>query len=338
MSSHCELIAEPDSEQKLKEVLDKTALANTHGTPGSDYIAILLDQKQAGEPITAPHVRCTPFNRKRVNKMLAAILRSRSGSLGDVDAEVLPMHDGDVLMFLDGGQPGVQGRMASVGKALCGKLNKKVVTVAYSEESVTSRKMRVRGVATVEQSEGLTLFTSGQFSVPEKKREHYQGSNRGNLLAWVKLPKWEQCWKLSFEKKKALYGKARVPVGGTSVDADDEDGEEEEVTEAGAIVPMAIDASGNLYIPKNRNNDNVEPVSFWSMPIQFFKEIFSSYHCKGVYDMSAGDVRVECSNACSVYFCAVVLMCHYFLVFVRRWKCSKGMHCHEKELHWHLLL
>ena len=158
-----------------------------------------------------------------------------------------------------------------MGKTLCGKLNKKVVTVAYSEESVTSRKMRVRGVATVEQSEGLTLFTSGQFSVPEKKREHYQGSNRGNLLAWVKLPNWEQCWKLRFEKKKALYGKARVPVGGTSVDADDEDGEEEEVTEAGAIVPMAIDASGNLYIPKNRNNDNVEPVSFWSMPIQFFK-------------------------------------------------------------------
>ena len=273
----------------MKEILDKTALAKNFGTPGQEYVAILMDQKLSGEPITAPHVRSAPFNRKRTGKLLAAVLRSRASHLGEADQEVLPMIDGDVMMFLDGGKPGVQNRMGSLNKALCGKLCKKVVTVAYSEESVTARKMRVRGVATIEQSEGLTLWTNGQFQVPDKKREFYQGSNRGNLLAWVKLPKWETCWKLTFADKKSLYGKARVPVGGQSVDVDDDEAEEEEPGDGGAIIPMAIDASGHLYIPKTRNNDNMEPVAFWSMPVQFFKEVFGSYHCKGVYDLAAGE-------------------------------------------------
>lgn len=288
VQSHCALIAEPDSEQKLKEILDKTALAKSLGTPGQEYVSILLDQKLSGEPITAPHIRSAPFNRKRIGKLLAAVLRSRAAHLGEADQEVLPLIDGDVLMFLDAGKPGVQNRMGGLNKALCGKLSKKTVTVAYSEESVSARKMRVRGVATIEQSEGLTLWTNGQFQVPDKKREFYQGSNRGNLLAWVKLPKWETCWKLSFGDKKNLYGKARVSVGGPSVDADDDDADEEEPAD-GTIIPMAIDASGHLYIPKTRNNDNLEPVAFWSMPVQFFKEVFSSYHCKGVYDLAAGE-------------------------------------------------
>ena len=287
---HVELIAEPESEQKLKEILDMTALREIAGTPGSDYIAILVDQKQSGESITAPHIRCTPFNRKRVMKLLGAVVKSRGIPGIEGENQEVPLKDGDVLMFLDTGKSGVQSRMASLVKQVCGRTCKKQVMVAFSEESVTARKMRVRGVATVDQSEGLTLMTSSQFSVPEKKREHYQGSNRGSVLAWVKLPKWESCWKLTFGDKKTLYGKARVPVGGTSVDVDaDEDEEEMEGGEdKAAILPMAVDASGHLYIPKTRNNDNMEPVSFWSMPVAFYKELIGSYCCKGVYDLFAG--------------------------------------------------
>lgn len=292
---HVELIAEPDSEQKLKEILDKTALRDSTGTPGSDYIAILVDQKQSGESITAPHIRCTPFNRKRMVKLLGAVVKSRGVPGCEGENQEVPLKDGDVLMFLDTGKSGVQTRMANVVKQVCGRTCKKNVTVAFSEESVAARKMRVRGVATVDQSEGLTLMTSSQFSVPEKKREHYQGSNRGSVLAWVKLPKWESCWKLSFGEKKTLYGKARVPVGGTSVDVDDEN-EDEELEGgdgSGTILPMAIDASGHLYIPKTRNNDNIEPVTFWSMPVAFYKELLASYCCKGVYDLFAGGFFVQ---------------------------------------------
>lgn len=97
-----------------------------------------------------------------------------------------------------------------------------------------------------------------------------------------------RCWKLSFGDKKALYGKARVAVGGASVD--DDGGEEEEVDESNtsAIIPMAIDPSGHLHIPKNRSNDNMEPVAFWSLPIPFYREVYSSYCCRGIYDLAAG--------------------------------------------------
>lgn len=97
--------------------------------------------------------------------------------------------------------------MNAVVKQLCGKVSKKQVMVAYSEESVAARKMRVRGVATVEQSECLSLMTSGQFAVPEKKRSHYQGSNRGNILAWVKLPKWEGAGNFPLETRRHCTAK-----------------------------------------------------------------------------------------------------------------------------------
>eukprot|EP00435_Cladocopium_sp_Y103_P068515 s17_g31.t1 len=106
VQSHCELVAEPDSEQKLKEILDKTALRESCGTPGSDYIAILMDQKQFGESVTAPHLRCASFNKKRVTKLLGAVLKSRNMAPADAEVE-LPLKDGDVLMFLDNGKMGV---------------------------------------------------------------------------------------------------------------------------------------------------------------------------------------------------------------------------------------
>lgn len=85
VQSHCELVAEPESEQKLTQILGKTALQDTHGTPGSDYIAVLVDKKQSGEPITAPHLRTPPFNKKRMTKLLGAVLKARGSVTADSD-------------------------------------------------------------------------------------------------------------------------------------------------------------------------------------------------------------------------------------------------------------
>lgn len=290
--SFVELIAEPETEQKLKEILDKVSLRDTFGCSGSQYVGILIDLKLAGEPITAPHLRTTPLNKKRLTKVLGATLRARSKASDDAAGgdEAIGMVDGDCIMFLDGGKAGVQTRMQGVIRSLAGKCQRKAVTVAFSEQSLVARRSRVRGVATLDQTETLSIVTDRTFTVPDKNRQYYQGSNRGSLLAWVALPKWESdaTWTASFEAKKEIYGKSRTAVGGQSVEKDDADDDEEEMVASDALVPMSIDSSGNLFIPKVRNNENLEPVAYWGMPVQFYQELLSSYCMVGFYDMCAG--------------------------------------------------
>ena len=100
--------------------------------------------------------------------------------------------------------------------------------------------------------------------------------------------------------KKQYYGKTRVAVGGKSTEGDKKSGsedEEEDELDSEVVVPPAVDSSGNLFMPKNRNNCNLEPVCFWSMPVLFYKELVSSYNLQAI---------VRCERS--------------------RWRCCQGMH------------
>ena len=294
VASFCELIAEPESEQKLTEILAKCGARSVQGHPGQDCVAVAFDPKLMGEPVTAPHIRTTPLGKpqkKRLTKLLGAVVKSRLSD-SSVDASLL---EGDVLMTLDAGKAGLTNKVAAVGRQVCGgaKLQKKSVTVATSEESLCSRKCRVRGVAALSQTEQLTFFANQTFTVPDKPRKFYQGTNRGSLIAFVKLPKWEaaETWKCTFDDKKAMYGKLRVAVGGKSTDDKDKsDGSSDDIDETTeVVVPPSVDASGNLYMPKARHGCNLEPVAFWSMPLTFYKELLTSYNIMAMYDLTAGD-------------------------------------------------
>ena len=296
VASYVELIAEPESEAKLTEILLKAGAKSVVGHSGLDHVAIMLDPKTMGEPITAPHLRCTPLGKnqkKRVIKIISAIVKSRSPD-GCGAVEGLTLADGDVILTLDGGRPGLVGKVAALTRGIVGKLQRKYVTICLDEKALAKRKSRVRGVASLNQTETLCLLASQSFNVPETDRKYYQGTNRGSALAWVQLTPWESgdTWKESFQVKKQYYGKTRVAVGGKSTEGDKKSGsedEEEDELDSEVVVPPAVDSSGNLFMPKNRNNCNLEPVCFWSMPVLFYKELVSSYNLQALYDVNAAD-------------------------------------------------
>eukprot|EP00439_Symbiodinium_sp_Y106_P055781 s6583_g7.t1 len=114
---------------KLTEILLKAGAKSVVGHSGLDHVAIMLDPKTMGEPITAPHLRCTPLGKnqkKRVLKIISAIVKSRSPD-GCGAIEGLTLADGDVILTLDGGRPGLVGKVAALTRGIVGKLQRKLM-------------------------------------------------------------------------------------------------------------------------------------------------------------------------------------------------------------------
>ena len=218
VDANVQLIAEPATEAQLEEMIKRSILKDSSGSAGSNYVAALLDVKQMGEPVTAPHSRVMPCKKERIMKLVGAFLRARRG-----DSANKLMKEGDVVILLDGGKRGNLSKLLSPFRAFSGhhRTAMKTVTLVYEEESVKARKERVKGVNAVSQQELMHLVSRTAYDVPEMKRVTYAGTNRGNVMAFLRLPAWESGWLLSFDDKKKLWGKSRVPVGGRTFVDDD---------------------------------------------------------------------------------------------------------------------
>ena len=123
---------------------------------------------------------------------------------------------------------------------------KKQLFVMLSEDCLKQRRARVRGAATLHQVEFLYACSREPLALPEKKRLHYDGTNKGDLVGVVALPSWERAWALTFDEKKKLYGKHRVAVGGPtagSADPDDDDEDDAHDGDDDADVPPPIASS-----------------------------------------------------------------------------------------------
>ena len=87
------------------------------------------------------------------------------------------------------------------------------VTIIKDEKSVRERKNKSRGAASVKQSLGMTVVSTGPLNLPERQSLHYAGQT--NKLGPVKLRCVEDEWSCTVSEKRALYGKKfRIPVGG----------------------------------------------------------------------------------------------------------------------------
>ena len=69
------------------------------------------------------------------------------------------------------------------------------------------------------QSEKILAVTQSPLQHVSRKRRHYTGSNRGNVIGPVALPMFDspEVWKLMSSIKKQMFGSfgATIPVGGT---------------------------------------------------------------------------------------------------------------------------
>lgn len=105
----------------------------------------------------------------------------------------------------------------------------KEVMLGLSEDSIRERKKRVRSGTSLEQTQKLFLMTNKRLDnmVPEKKFTKFNGSTKGNLLAFVTLPSYDNMWCLPPEHRVKVYAHAdgtRRAAGGGEADDQAEQG------------------------------------------------------------------------------------------------------------------
>ena len=253
----------------LVEELKTCAVHSLIPTPGSTSIIVYYDEKLASEAQSRPWCRKSPSRRIHQGHCITAKL--------DVDGK--RCRPGTLWFMPDHGK---RLNAKSFKKLFLDRLatnNRKFYTMHYDlqidEDSLRRRKRCVRN-RIVEQTERLFVFTDDLNSIPDRRRKHYGGTNRGRSWGFIALEPQEHTWHLPWEAKQACLGDAIRPVGGPSggaleeeADGDDEGGEmgNERLVEADTPVPFA----------------------WHSFPKLVYDELLHVNNCVGVIDFTPGD-------------------------------------------------
>ena len=101
--------------------------------------------------------------------------------------------------------------------------NSRILYLGYSEDSLTKRRKFSRGPAAIKQLEWCHVVSFASLCLPERPRQHYDGTNCGNALFNIHLPPLPgDEWHMDFKTKKECYGKKhRIDVGGKAEDQDE---------------------------------------------------------------------------------------------------------------------
>ena len=266
------------TETQLAQSLKGLDIAHTRGKPGTDYVGIWFDPKLASETVTAPHIRVPPLRKERLWKLCHAVRKSRVDP-DEVQAP-LGLRLGDVFITTDAGKPGNKRKLHFAWKDSDKKAGiTKSFQIIYDENSVKKRKIRSKGVGTLQQSEGLYFTAKDSLALPEINHKHYTGSNKGTVISFVKLPDYVDTWSLPFGEKKKVYGSQRVAVGGKTEkdddDSDDREGEDEAPDDIPPTVADHLLAASGADVPPamDRTNDRIEPMSYHAMPREFYEDL-----------------------------------------------------------------
>ena len=194
---------------------------------------IVYDMKQAAESETYPSTRIAPFKQSRYKKCIQAVLDVRFQNAGFGTACLVP---GDMFLVFDGKKTGNQTKLKAPfineAKDMPLQRAKRVITITYSEKGITDRRaVNRRGAASVKQNEHLHVFTRVRAKLPTRARRHFDGTSMGDTISGVPLPEATSQWMLSVARKRELYDKFRVPVGGKEESDDDDDDTEDEIAD-----------------------------------------------------------------------------------------------------------
>ncbi|CAK8997919.1 unnamed protein product, partial [Durusdinium trenchii] len=126
-------------------------------------------------------------------------------------------------------------------------LEVKPVTVCISEDSLKDKRKKVRGA--LQQVQTMHLITSEALDkvIPDRPRNRYPGTTRGNCVAWVSLTAPSDHWQMTVEEKSVLYG--HHCIGSDAAAADDD----------------------------KRKGHEIEPAFFNFLPRTFYEDILSTY-------------------------------------------------------------
>ena len=231
------------------------------------YVLVVYDVKQASEPETYPSTRTPPLKPHRFKKVVAAVVDARRTAAG---YSSLQMVGGDMYMIFDGKRSGNAPKLKSPfttesadGNPTPMQFSRQQLHVVYQEKGITDKKaVNRRGTAAVKQNEQVHCFTRVRPRMPTRSRRHFEGTTLGDTIGHVPAEDESKQWSLTVAKKRDLYDKYRVPVGGRDgSDAETDPDEDEEV----APEPSPNKALPLATSPGHHNNELL--VIAWGLAI-----------------------------------------------------------------------
>lgn len=265
-------------------------------------LLIFYDVKASGEDAKRPESRKPQLRKVHLDRSVRVALRARTQ-----DPDVLQLPDSDVFVFLDAGRHGNTGSLigslkddaekatslltlGTVSRCLALVIRisfyccvTKVIpkqhrqcTIVYSESALTTNRQLVRGFMTVDQTELMHIVMAPSASAPQTRpNKHFQGSTSGNAIMGVGASDIE--WRVSVGQKRAMYG-----PDARTIDYDPE------VSKA------------KLHV---REDSDIEPMNYWSMPTLLYQEIVHRVQAKVVLDLTATDAfAITCLELGIPYF------------------------------------
>jgi len=183
-------------------------------------VHVTYDVKSGGRASTAPHLRVPPIknNGTHCAKLVGAVIRARTQGASEA------IQDGDMYVLYDGMKAGTEKNLTdapfrNVEGAQLVK-HSRVLTVMYAEKALRDRLTRNRGSCkhAIKQCEHIHLVTVSAMHPPIKDHLHFDGSNQGEVIGWVKAPDWEkdaECLRVPTGVMKTFFGKVgNIAVGG----------------------------------------------------------------------------------------------------------------------------
>ena len=167
--------------------------------------------------------------------------------------------------------------------------------VLHDEDSLRKRRAVQRGY--VGQEEFLHTVTATTLDIKDKKRLHYQGHTRGTGIYPVAVPEWEYCWLATEKDKIDVFGPHRVPVGGSTDNAD--------------------------KMPFFGSDEDLVPVNWHSRSIAFYEELIHSFGLKVVVHLTCLDELFAMACLRQKVACCCVVFSDYHCELLHKRLCSR---------------
>ena len=243
VDTHVQLFPEMATETEMGKLLQEHPMSKVPATPGSgrkqgDNVAIMFASSLSSESQTAPHIRSAPFRAERLAKLGNAIITARRAAKESDDDGLAP---GEFLITLDGQKPGNNVKFTKFLERFQRKLIIKKFTVMYDYDTKLARKDRVKGIATVFLQERMQVIAMDPHRLQGQPWLSLPGNTSGDTIGPLKLDRFSEQWLLSFADKRQLYGKMRLPVGGSLEGEEKFEDEEEDEVDDDSIPPYFMD-------------------------------------------------------------------------------------------------
>ena len=271
--TYVKLIVAPDSQDGITEALAGSVLKDMRGDIKGN-VCTLYQIGCAGESSSHPHLRVPSF---RGADHLRMYMAAWAALRGDADA----LQDGDLHLIADGGKRGLEQtfhscfKKGSDNRAM--EKNHHIIMLTYTEDSVAQRRVLNRGATTLDQCEILHVFSKCPIALEHKKRRHYSGSNYGNVMGPIALPKWDDLWMVDVQHKKDLLGKSGKILASNGLDKN-----------------LRELHTGDQSKPKF--NDTMEPVNWHAIGTAPYEEFVHSFSAKAICHITCFDQ--DCALAC----------------------------------------